>query len=182
LAALVLNQSAAHAQDSKMNFRINPDTDMNRYMRIVVDGGKYRIYASGAIDENSSGEFLDFIKSNKIEAAKVYFNSPGGSLLGGLRLGQTIRDLGFDTEIGSQGDTYGHNALSMCASACVYSFAGGVSRFFGVNAKLGVHQFYSGTGAVGSAEQGQIVSGVIVSYLDAMGIAEWPMLRIRRPR
>ncbi len=153
-----------------MNFSTDPDTFENRFSRATFDNGKYKIYAVGDITENSVVEFIEFVKSHKIDTAKVYLNSPGGSLLGGLRLGQAIRDLGFDTEIGSKGDTYGHNALSMCASACAYSFAGGVNRFYGVNAKLGIHQFYSGEGAGGSVQQGQVVSGIIVSYLESMGI------------
>lgn len=50
----------------------------------------------------------------------VLFNSPGGSLIGGLELGYVIRKHGLDTQVGWQRSTgigFGEQG-SVCASAC----------------------------------------------------------------
>lgn len=58
----------------------------------------------------------------------VSFDSPGGSLLAGLRLGYTIREIGIHTNIG---------AYQSCMSACALAFLGGQQRT--VMGKFGVH-------------------------------------------
>ena len=59
----------------------------------------------------------------------VFLKSEGGSLLEGIALGKVIRNLGFDTTIGYL-DNYRNSQYSgMCASACAYTFAGGVARY-----------------------------------------------------
>lgn len=138
----------------------------------IARGGVADVYASGEIDEGTTERFLAYLKVNKIEFADVHFNSPGGSLLEGIRLGRAIRALGFSTHIGVYTPTYVENASkdSVCASACAYAFAGGVSRFLDeYSGMLGVHQFYSSNADV-SGETVQRASGLIVAYLDEMGI------------
>lgn len=58
----------------------------------------------------------------------VSMDSPGGSLLGGLRLGYVIRQLGIHTNIG---------ANQSCMSACALAFVAGQQRT--VEGKFGVH-------------------------------------------
>ena len=75
----------------------------------------------------------------------VRLNSPGGDLAGGIRLGELIRKLKLDTEIGvTEPDSYGHwkTAPGLCASACAFAFLGGLSRRAS-GGELGVHQFYN---------------------------------------
>ena len=153
-----------------MNFAIEPDTFENRVHRITFYGGQFKVFATGDITEGSAEALRAFIARNKIESAKVVFDSPGGSLVGGLRLGQAIRDLQFDTDIGAQESTYDHPRAAVCASSCAYAFAGGVNRYYGSPNRLGVHQFYGGEGRQGTLEEGQAVSGIIVSYLSKMGV------------
>jgi hypothetical protein len=60
---------------------------------------------------------------------------------------------------------------SICASACAYAFAGGTSRFLDSSTgKLGMHQFYAPDNTNISNVAVQEVSGLIVAYLDQMGI------------
>jgi uncharacterized protein YecT (DUF1311 family) len=59
---------------------------------------------------------------------RIELNSPGGNLVGGIRLGAFIRDSGFDTAV---------IAGAECHSACTIAFLGGVSR--SVVGKFGVH-------------------------------------------
>lgn len=131
--------------------------------------GKTHIYADGEITESTAKEFLAFVKANKIEDAMVLLNSGGGSLLEGINLGSAIRKLGFDTGIA----TYSKGKMikqGICASACAYVFSGGVARYYsGKGTRLGIHQFYSKEPNV-SNQTSQEVSGLIVAYLQKMGV------------
>lgn len=132
-------------------------------------GDLLRVYATGEIDENS-GEMLErFVKQNKIPKAIIFFNSGGGSLSGAIGLGKVIRQLGFDTGIASfENGTTKYEGI--CASACAYAFAGGVSRYYIAGAtRLGLHQFYSKGNSI-SNKASQEVSGLLVAYLQSMGV------------
>ena len=128
-----------------------------------------RIYADGEITNTTTQQFKEFVNANKIKNAMVLLNSGGGSLLEGMRLGSTIRDLGFDTGIA----TYSNLKMieeGICASACAYTFAGGIGRYYsGKGTKIGIHQFYSQAPNI-STQSSQEVSGVIVAYLEKMGV------------
>jgi hypothetical protein len=74
----------------------------------------------------------------------VRFHSPGGSLESGIRLGELIRHLKLNTEIGrTEPDEYGHwkRAPGYCASACAFAFIGGLWREAS-GGELGLHQFH----------------------------------------
>lgn len=145
----------------------------DRWIAETVQGGVLDIYASGEITEGTADRFVAYVKQHQIEAAKVHFDSPGGNLAEGIKLGRAIRALQFFTTVGVYRPKYdpAANAASICASACAYAFAGGVSRFLDQSTgRLGVHQFYAGEGGTVSGEAAQVVSGAIVSFLDEMGI------------
>ncbi|MEI6643904.1 MAG: hypothetical protein WCL10_17910 [Novosphingobium sp.] len=154
-----------------MKFWIASDA-ATRVSNKLLHGEDY-IYAEGEISQGTAEQFAAFVKREDITNARVFFNSPGGSLLEGIKLGRLIRSLGFDTGIG----VYSHdidqkaNSQSICASACAYSFAGGVNRFLDESSgKLGLHQFYGNTADDLSGEMAQQISGLLVTYLDAMGV------------
>lgn len=134
-----------------------------------LHSGSTRIYADGEITSTTVEQFNNFVKARKIDSATVLFNSGGGSLLDGIHLGSAIRALGFNTGIA----TFSKGKMveqGTCASACAYAFAGGVGRnFVGNGTRLGIHQFFSQSGNV-SAEASQQMSGVIVGYLQKMGV------------
>jgi hypothetical protein len=132
-------------------------------------GDLTRIYADGEITDSSAQQLESFVKANHIDGATILFNSPGGSLLGGIRLGTLIRKLDFDTGIA----TYSNGSMvtrGICASACAYAFAGGRGRYYdGGSTKLGVHQFYA-QGSDVDNQTSQAMSGLIVAYLQKMGV------------
>lgn len=131
-------------------------------------GDSTRIYAEGEITATSARELEQFVRANRIESGMVLFNSPGGSLMGGVSLGNTIRKLGFDTGIATYAGG-GMITTGICASACAYAFAGGLGRYYsGGNTRLGIHQF-SSQNDIGS-EASQEVSGLLVAYLQRMGV------------
>lgn len=89
------------------------------------------IDAIGEITTNTPSEFEDFLSRISYPPAAVRLNSPGGSLIAGIKLGEIIRRHKLNTE------------AVICASACAYAFFGGVERsFVDKNSKLGVHRFY----------------------------------------
>jgi len=61
---------------------------------------------------------------------EVWFDSEGGSLRAGIIIGNIIRQQGLATRVPNG---------AICASACVYSFMGGVVREVDAKGKVGVH-------------------------------------------
>jgi len=170
-ALSLLSTPYAHAEDESMKFWIASDP-ATRMSNKLLHGADY-VYAEGEIGEGSAEQFAAFVKREGIDNARVFFNSPGGSLIGGIKLGRVIRAFGFDTEIGVYSPDYDPNAngQSICASACAYSFAGGVNRFLDSSSgRLGLHQFYGDTAKDVSGEMAQQISGLLVTYLDQMGV------------
>lgn len=92
------------------------------------------------------------------------FDSPGGNLAEGLRLGEFISGLGNLTT--SQVGTM-ETPDAICASACVYAFLGANYRELG-GGRIGVHRFYGGSDYLDGAEAldlSQTISAAIASYL-----------------
>ncbi len=123
------------------------------------------IAADGTINPDTHSRFIKFLADNDLldkSGLNIHLNSPGGDLLGGIRLGYAIRRQKANTvisnarksEIYSDGMVIvGESLPSECSSACAFAFAGGVSRFasgttikrevgFQKIGKLGVNQFY----------------------------------------
>ena len=172
LCAISLGTIGANAsRGDTMKFTLQDDTPSSNMARIALNGGRYDIYATGTIDADAAKRLREFIAANGIEHARILFDSPGGSLIGGMRLGEAIRELGFETEIRSIEYEYDKGPVATCASACSYAFAGGVSRFFDDRyARLGLHQFYDANTNTADVGQTQVLSGLLVSYLDRMGV------------
>lgn len=129
------------------------------------------IAAEGVINLDTAERFRAFLRTNDLDEARglnIHFNSPGGSLIGGVLLGLAIREQQANTTVsaahvddvydsGLRKVTYDPPIQAECSSACVFSFAGGVSRFaskttpgaaigFQDVGRLGVHQFYDSLG------------------------------------
>lgn len=170
-------QAASAGENAAMTFRMPPDTQQERFIRQVM-GGKIKIYAKGTITEGTHLRLLEFLKQNKVnEPVTLFFNSPGGSLTESITLGRVIRTLGFSTGIGEFGKEYNFKDTqkeirAICASACVYAFAGGVLREYHYrDTLLGVHQFYSTDEKnVGDIGDTQRLSAIIMAYLTEMGV------------
>ena len=121
------------------------------------------LLAVGQIDQNTPNEF-SVAASNLPQGTWVALSSPGGSLVGGLKLGLLIREMGFNTTISST-----DYSPPYCISACAYAFAGGISRHLTEGSKYGIHQFKGIEKAIGDGES-QKISTTIASYLDQMGV------------
>jgi hypothetical protein len=169
---------AANAGDNvAMTFSMRPDTQQERFIRQVM-GDRIEIYAEGTITEGTHLRLLEFLKQNYVnEPVTLFFNSPGGSLAEGITLGRVIRSLGFSTGLGAFGKEYNFQdsqkeIRAICASACVYAFAGGVLREYHYrDTLLGVHQFYNTDAKnIGDIGDTQRFSAYILAYLTEMGV------------
>ncbi|WP_157961942.1 hypothetical protein [Acuticoccus kandeliae] len=163
------------------------------------------IVAEGAIKDDSAEELLRFLETEDLLPARglnIHLNSPGGSLVGGVRLGLAIREQRANTVVSGTfvervyddgwrvaGDTPTANAE--CSSACVFAFAGGVSRFastatpktaigFQRVGRLGVHQFYNPvslsdpSAPIFTTEDrigDQKIVSALLEFLSAMGVS-----------
>ena len=117
----------------------------------------------GQIDKDTPAQF-SAAAAGLPQGTWVALSSPGGSLVGGLKLGLLIREMGLNTTI-SATDYSPPN----CLSACAYAFAGGISRHLGEGSQYGIHQFKGTEKAIGDGES-QKISATIANYLDQMGV------------
>ncbi|EBA08266.1 hypothetical protein [Sagittula stellata] len=169
LLATFLASSPAHAETLLDN-----DCLGNAYESCFV-------LIEGEITPGLTDRLRAMVDSQGVDGGVVYLNSPGGNLGEGLRLGRYIRELGWDTSIGSS-DGIPRNddgtprfmgsagpAPGRCESACAYAFMGGERRAYNDDDRLGLHQFYSSTEDVGSAVA-QKFSGDLVAYMVEMGV------------
>ena len=146
-----------------------------------------RILASGVIEATSHRKLAAFIaKAQKDELPPlitIMFDSPGGDVAGGVALGQFIRSRGYDTALerdieeevtidpSSKASPVRKIAINtMCASACSLAFFGGRVRSMTTDARLGVHQFYSGTGGDIGDSATQFTMTKLSLYLEDMGV------------
>jgi hypothetical protein len=151
-------------------------------------GAKCRrlIAASGMITSDTSRQFLAFMRDNPVPDATVVLESDGGSVLGALELGRSIRGLGLATTVGRvverrprTGAKYGElNSRVDCQSMCTFVLLAGVKRSVPPDAQVLVHQIWLGdrredaVAANYSAEDLVVVQrdiGSIVQYTVEMG-------------
>ena len=121
------------------------------------------ILAVGQIDKQTSEQFKSIAKDFP-QGTWVVLSSPGGSVVNALRLGQQIREAGFNTTIGST-----DYSPPNCLSSCAYAFAGGISRHVPPGSKYGIHQF-RGTDKALNEDESQKISATLGAYLDVMGV------------
>lgn len=94
--------------------------------------------AEGVITNDTYKRFEEYAKGKRV--ATLHFDSPGGSLVGGLLLGEAIRKNGADTAVGKTiPDAYGFHAEApgQCMSACAFAYLGGASRIYDEKQQLG---------------------------------------------
>jgi hypothetical protein len=129
------------------------------------DAGGFIYSAEGPIDADDAQRLEKLFASKRSQVSKlsrsvVRLNSPGGSILGGLDLGEAIRRLGLATDV---------PASAGCHSACTFAFLGGVDRQ--VQGQFGIHalSFKKGTSLTGtSLDAVQQGASLMVQYARQM--------------
>jgi hypothetical protein len=120
-----------------------------------VCGEKCRTWvsASGAITADTPRDFEAFARSRKIEGMTIALDSDGGSVLGALALGRSIRKLGMITTVGRTVDLAnaenGRKRAKLlprayCESMCAFVLLAGVERQVPAEARVMVHQIWLG--------------------------------------
>lgn len=140
------------------------------------------IVASGEIELNSDETFLSFVKSEVLPrqvTSVVLMSSPGGNLVGSLKLGAMMRQLGFSIMIGQVRN--GSFKSARCYSACAYALAGGVKRIVPDGSEVGVHKAWTierpmrdivGSGIIGNRVSVDGFTPVLQRYLKQMGVSQ----------
>jgi hypothetical protein len=126
---------------------------------------------SGEIGAASASWFRDRLdEARLVPGDVVVMSSPGGDLEQAVIMGEVIRSRGLATAVGVI-DAAGKVKSSHCASACVFVFAGGTSRFGVPGSRLGVHRFVSNAVDNDAVSETQRTTGQILSYLTRMGVS-----------
>ena len=109
------------------------------------------IAAEGEIEPDTAKKLQTFLRSWEVplQGTWVTFNSPGGSLSGGVALGRFLRSHGISARVGATGEekiegagrSYSTLSAGICASACTIAFMGGVEREIVEGSRIGIHQF-----------------------------------------
>ena len=144
--------------------RHQSDAALNASMsfELLADG---RLNAVGTIGPDTAKTFAQEIAKRGSYVKTLVLHSPGGSVSDALEMGRLIRQKGFNTAV---------ETGRYCASSCPLMFAGGVERYAGDKAVLGVHQLFSipqiGAAAPDGAETVQRVAAECQRYLREMGV------------
>lgn len=163
-------------------------------MEFIIGGTDHRdadaqwIQAEGAIDAGTVERFIAYLEREP-SVRRIRFNSPGGNLMEGIRLGEELRRRGFATEVGGHEPhpdwpnmpywDFTRRTPGICASACAYAFMGGIERRISLGSLLGVHQFYTALRGEGSDDAPQVliregieqeISSVLLDYMLRMGV------------
>lgn len=150
-----------------------------------VCGGPCRVFvtASGMIMADTPKAFDAFAKGRDLRGATVVFDSKGGSVLGAIALGRSLRKLALNTTVGRLREAHGGDPRTVtprgeCQSMCPFVLLGGVKRFVPPEAQVLVHQIWLGdrrddaVAANYSAEDLMLVQrdiGRLVLYTNDMG-------------
>ena len=121
------------------------------------------VLAEGPIVKSTPAEFKEWSR-NIPSNTWIALTSPGGSVVGGLQLGQAIRMGGFNTTIGNT-----DHSTNNCLSACAYAFLGGITRYLPAQAKYGLHQYRAIEKEI-TADEAQKLNAIMGKYVDAMGV------------
>jgi hypothetical protein len=142
--------------------------------QINTAGSMPEIYLDGEIDRNTLNQIKNIVDVNKLDQAKVIFNSDGGNLMGAIEIGEYLREYECSTDVGTYNGQWDQSRTGDCYSSCVYAYIGGKYRFFDRNSKFGVHQFYSIDQkdlTIKDVEQGtQFIASYLVNYIRDMGV------------
>ena len=153
-----------------MTFQAYPP---DQAFRLLMNDYAWRIFATGEINDDAGKRLAELMAQKKIPAAlRVYLQSPGGSLLGGMALGRVIREHQLKTFIG-QRDTslkYVGGKPGYCYSACATAFLGGEFRYWTEGSIYGVHGFFWKSQSADDAALAQIMSAALVEYIRSMGV------------
>lgn len=144
---------------------------------VFTRGPKGRASAVGRIEPGTAEAFIQFIQGQDGEIKSLHLHSPGGSVSDALAMSKLIRAKKIATVVGNN---------AYCASSCPIVLSGGIKRFIGKTAWVGVHQVFAagpqpGAGGLATGlSQGQTISARVQQHLVDMGISPEAWLHAMR--
>lgn len=183
LIALTLPAAAETPRPAAMQFSLHTEGPPSA----CADQCRRLVSASGMIRADTASELESFAARNDIRGATIVLESEGGSVLGAIALGRSIRRLGMAATVGrvvDLPDAKGSPARAAvspradCESMCAFVLLGGVTRGVPDEARVRVHQIWLGdrredaVAASYSAEDLSLVQrdiGKLVQYTNEMG-------------
>jgi len=133
--------------------------------------GRPALAISGRIGPAAASWFRDRLDEAHLAAGDVILlSSPGGDLNQAIIMGEVIRSRGLVTAVGVA-DASGRIKPSYCASACVFVYAGGKTRYGLDGSALGVHRFVTSTPGRDPVADTQRTAGMVLSYVTRMGVS-----------
>lgn len=158
---IILFSESAYAGSLKFAL-VPPDPLLAKVMGNIA----WWIYAEGEIDADAGGRLEQLITKNKIpNGSFIVLSSPGGNLIGGMKLGRVIRKHFLNTDIGVE-----DKKSSICASACAVAYLGGDFRFLRQGSLFGVHRFFFSQPTPNESDIAQMLSALEIAYFQEMGI------------
>ncbi len=126
------------------------------------------ITATGEIQTGDTDKLKAKIEEADVSDVRdvlIIFDSPGGSLMESLRMGDYVADIPaiVSAQVGAS-----DIPDAICASACVYAYISADYRYISNGARIGIHRFgFTETDLDGNegAAIGQAVSGVLSEYI-----------------
>jgi hypothetical protein len=139
---------------------------------VDLGGRRYQaLVLRGKIGAASASWFRERLDEAKFKAGDlVVISSLGGDVGQSLIMGEVVRSRGLVTAVGAV-DASGQIKPASCASACVFVFAGGKTRYGVDGSRLGVHRFTTRTASTDPVADTQRVTGMVLAYLTRMGIS-----------
>jgi hypothetical protein len=146
------------------------------------------VSAQGEITEHSADEFLAFLE-HKLGKQRlkgiVLLHSPGGNVVGAMKLGRVLRELGAAVVIARAGGSarmMGSKirlAPGHCMSACVFVLMGGAKRIVPDPSEVGIHRMFrieAGRDPAGGANYKRVyatdtIVEALRQYSDFMGVS-----------
>lgn len=151
---------------------LSPSMTSSRLAGTGFDGtGRPALFISGRIGAAAASWFRDRLDEAHLAAGDtVLMSSPGGDLGQAIIMGEMIRSRGLTTAVGVV-DGSGRIVPSYCASACVFVYAGGTSRYGVEGSALGVHRFVATSPGSDPVAETQRTTGMVLNYMTRMGVA-----------
>ena len=145
------------------------------------------ISAQGEITNDTADAFKAFVQQHASDPdfrPLVLLNSPGGTVVGAMKLGLMLRQFGSSVLVararGTDGSEDLHVVSGYCMSACVYAFFGGKRRIIPPGSHLGIHRmaiyshsfdfFGGGESTTRSYGTGELVDA-LSAYTKMMGVS-----------
>lgn len=150
----------------------SPSLSSSLVTKVDLGGrGRPALAISGRIGPAAASWFRDRLDEAHLVAGDIILlSSPGGDLAQAIIMGEVIRARGLVTAVGVA-DASGRIRASYCASACVFVYAGGKTRYGIEGSALGVHRFVTSAPVSDPVADTQRVTGAVLSYMTRMGIS-----------